>query len=211
MSDQSTTRETRWFIWNLRLHTWIGLFLLLFIWLFAVSGLVLNHPRWEFARLWDNRQESTTHHEVKLPANATDDIKIQETVRQLGLHGEIDRMESKHGHIEFRVARPGLINVVSLSPAMGRVKVKEIRVNSWGVMKQLHSFTGIRADNPSERREWAMSWVWSIAMDATAIALLLFIFSGLWIWYRRKENIIVGLIVLILGCAACGFFVFGLA
>ena len=35
--------------WNRKLHFYAGLFLLLFIWLFAVSGLILNHPKWTFA------------------------------------------------------------------------------------------------------------------------------------------------------------------
>ena len=67
MSDPSTPREIRWLAWNRRWHTWMGLFLLLFLWLFAVSGLILNHPNWKFAQFWQARQESTAPAGVKLP------------------------------------------------------------------------------------------------------------------------------------------------
>jgi len=30
--------------WNRKLHFYTGLFLLFFLWLFAFSGLLLNHP-----------------------------------------------------------------------------------------------------------------------------------------------------------------------
>ena len=44
--------------WNRKLHFYAGLFLLFFMWLFAFSGLVLNHPTWSFAESWTNRKET---------------------------------------------------------------------------------------------------------------------------------------------------------
>ena len=36
-----------WFeTWNKKLHIYIGLYFLLFLWLFSISGLFLNHPPW---------------------------------------------------------------------------------------------------------------------------------------------------------------------
>ena len=32
--------------WNRRIHIWFGLYMLLFLWVIAVSGLVMNHPDW---------------------------------------------------------------------------------------------------------------------------------------------------------------------
>jgi len=32
--------------WSRRIHIWLGLYMLLFLWLFAVSGLFMNHPDW---------------------------------------------------------------------------------------------------------------------------------------------------------------------
>ena len=41
-------------IWNRKLHYYVGLYLLTFVWLFAVSGLIINHPGWAFADFWPN-------------------------------------------------------------------------------------------------------------------------------------------------------------
>ena len=37
-------------VWNRRLHYYLGLYLLFFSWLFVLTGLLLNHPRWQFAQ-----------------------------------------------------------------------------------------------------------------------------------------------------------------
>ena len=42
--------------WNRRLHFYLGLYLLFFIWLFALTGLLLNHPKWSFADFWPMRR-----------------------------------------------------------------------------------------------------------------------------------------------------------
>jgi hypothetical protein len=44
--------------WNRKLHFYTGLFLLLFLWLFAFTGLLLNHPTWAFQESWLNRHET---------------------------------------------------------------------------------------------------------------------------------------------------------
>ena len=43
--------------WNRKLHFYFGLFLLFFTWLFAFTGLLLNHPTWSFAESWTNRKD----------------------------------------------------------------------------------------------------------------------------------------------------------
>ena len=37
--------------WNRRIHYYLGLYFLLFLWLFSFTGLLLNHPRWALSRI----------------------------------------------------------------------------------------------------------------------------------------------------------------
>ena len=53
--------------WNRKLHFYAGLFLLFFIWLFAFSGLLLNHPSWSFAESWNNRKETNYERQITAP------------------------------------------------------------------------------------------------------------------------------------------------
>ena len=54
--------------WNTKLHIYFGLFTLWFLWLFAVSGVILNHP------LWFNEPPTRSEFEqlVEIPARKGD-------------------------------------------------------------------------------------------------------------------------------------------
>src|SRR4029079_4833360 len=77
--------------WNRKLHFYSGLFLLVFLWLFAFTGLLLNHPKWTLQESWLNRHET----KYKLPivppaAGLTGDLEqAHDLMRQMPIHGEL--------------------------------------------------------------------------------------------------------------------------
>ena len=75
--------------WNRKLHFYSGLFLLFFMWLFAFSGLLLNHPTWSFAESWTNRKETNYEREITAPGpEVKGDLgQAREILRQLGIEG----------------------------------------------------------------------------------------------------------------------------
>src|SRR5437899_5859430 len=77
--------------WNRKLHFCAGLFLLYFMWLFAFSGLLLNHPTWSFAESWNNRKERNYQREITAPGpEVKGDLgQARESLKQLGIGGEI--------------------------------------------------------------------------------------------------------------------------
>ena len=64
-------------VWNQKLHIFVGLYLLLFVVFYAFSGLLLNHPKWEFSQFWPNRRESTAEFPVKKPDAPSNLAKAQ--------------------------------------------------------------------------------------------------------------------------------------
>jgi len=89
--------------------------------------------------------------------------------------------------------------------------VQHIEVNAWGVMNALHTFRRTRATTPSAVRDWMLTEIWVVAMDALAAGLLLMVFSSYYMWYRLKRKRTLGLVVLTGGVVSCGFFAVGLA
>src|SRR3982751_981296 len=77
--------------WNRKLHFYSGLFLMFFLWLFAFTGLLLNHPKWTFHEHWKNRKETNYERPIKAPGpEARGDLaQAQEIMRQLGITGDI--------------------------------------------------------------------------------------------------------------------------
>jgi len=55
--------------WNRRLHYYLGLYFLFFLWLFSLTGLMLNHQQW-FTDLYDRHQVSYDP-EIRTPFGVT--------------------------------------------------------------------------------------------------------------------------------------------
>lgn len=195
-----------------QLHNYLGLFLLLFLWMFSVSGLVLNHSAWSAGRFWEARNETTTNREIRAPAATGDLALATDVMRQLGIVGEVGdmRRHPDSARLDFQVVKPGHVFRVEARVDSAVARVTEIRLKAWGVMDALHKFTGVRVSNSSERRDWLLTRLWSAAMDALALGMLVPVGSGLYLWFRRVDTRRPGLVVLLTGIACCAFFLFGL-
>jgi hypothetical protein len=198
--------------WNTRLHYFLGLYLLLFVWLFAFTGLLLNHSSWKFAEFWDSRKQSAMGQDIVPPSVKGDLARAHDLMEQLGIRGEIEWTTSPgdSSRLDFRVSRRGHIFEIKTDFVRKKATVQRIDLNAWGILRILHTFTGVRLDDPRNQRDWAFTSAWALAMDAVAIGLILMILSSLWIWYETRRHRVLGGIVLLAGCLACGLFCVGL-
>jgi hypothetical protein len=199
-------------VWNRRVHYYLGLYLLFFCWLFAFTGLLLNHPRWEFAQFWPNRVQTTTEHVIQAPQGTTDLERARELTRQLGIVGEIHwpGATSASGPFAFQVSRPGRIVEVNADLQSGRATLQRTDVNAWGVVHVLHTFIGVRANDTRNTRDWTLTTVWALSMDAVAAGLIVMVFSSYIIWFPMKRARRGGIVALLAGLVSCSLFLTGL-
>src|SRR5205814_7739965 len=131
--------------WNRKLHFYAGLFLLFFIWLFAFSGLLLNHPAWTFAEFWTHREETNYERDITEPsADVKGDLaQARDILKQLKIVGEImwTTTRTDANQFDFQVRRPGHFFFIKADLAQKHVTVRQAEVNQWGVIKVLHTFT----------------------------------------------------------------------
>jgi hypothetical protein len=198
--------------WNGRLHYFLGLYLLFFVWLYGFTGLLLNHSQWRFAEFWDSRQQTKFDRDIVSPASKGDLAEARDIMGQLGVRGEIEWTVTQNdaSRFDFRVSRPGHIFDVKTDLARKKASVQRIDLNAWGVMRLLHTFTGVRLDDQRNQRDWVLTSVWALAMDAVAAGLILMVLSGLMMWYDARQNMLLGGIALLLGFLSCGLFCVGL-
>jgi hypothetical protein len=199
-------------IWNRKLHIYTGLYLLLFVWLFAVSGLILNHPKWNFTEFWPQRKQSSFERTIQIPPETSDLAKAKNLMRQLGISGEISWTTTypTAERLDFRVNKPGKMLTIKTDLKSKLATVEQIRVNAWGVLRLIHEFTGVRLNEPKEQRDWLLTKIWSLSMDAVVIGLLFMVASSFYMWYQLKPKRRLGLVIFGLGIICTGFFVFGL-
>ena len=198
--------------WNRRLHYFIGLFLLFFVWLFAFTGLLLNHPKWTFANFWPTRKQTTFEREIHRPPAASDTAQAQNILAQLGLTGEIEWTSARadSSRLDFRAGRPGHTFEIKADLDGERATVQRIDVNGWGVMRTLHTFTGVRAGDARNQRDWILTKIWAFSMDAVAVGLLMMVFGSYYMWWRLPRKRAWGMVALVSGWMTFGWFVAGL-
>jgi len=200
--------------WNRKLHFYSGLFLIFFLWLFAFTGLLLNHPKWTFHEHWKNRNETNYERPIKPPApDATGDLaQAQDIMQQLGIRGDIlwTTTRTDPGLLDFQVRRPGHFFFIKANWTQGSATVRQADVNLWGVMKFLHVFSGNVPDDPRNRRDWALTYLWAYSMDVVAIGLIFMVLSSVYMWLQLPQKRRPVAIVLGLGSLTCGLFCVGL-
>ncbi len=211
-SAKPVVREGVLTAWNRKLHYYLGLYLLLFLWLFCLTGLLLNHGSWKFAEFWTNRQQSTYSLAIQAPAAGGDLEQAREILRQTGIRGEIEwtRARADANVLEFRASRPGRIFDIKADFAGNRATVQRIDFNAWGVTRVLHTFTGVRIGDARNSRDWWATTVWALSMDAVAAGLVFMVFSSVYMWWAQRQKRGWGLAALALGVVSCGVFVAGL-
>ncbi len=76
-------------------------------------------------------------------------------------------------------------------------------MNAWGVMHVLYTFTGMPAAGPRNERDWILTTVWAVSIDAVAAGLIFMVFSSYIMWYRLKAKRVGGMVALGLGFVIC--------
>jgi hypothetical protein len=199
-------------VWNRKGHYYLGLYFLVFVWLFAFTGLLLNHGQWKFAEFWPTRKVSQWERALNVPPAGTELDRARDLMTQLGIRGEIEWTAATPGsnRWEFRVNRPGQNWTVKVNADQARAQVEKTEVNGWGVLRVMHTFTGVRAVDSRNQRDWILTTIWALAMDAVAAGLVLMVLSGLWLWWGLPGKRKLGALSLLLGVVTCAWLVVGL-
>ena len=196
--------------WNRKLHYYLGLYFLLFLWLFSFTGLLLNHPRWALSRI-PNEPNPSYEKTINTPAGDSDLARAHDLMRQLGISGEVEWPPQSQGRFDFNIAIPRKAIQVRVDLAQRRATVQQIDRSMWSALRISHTFSGSRYNNPTNSRDWLLTSLWVVAMDALAIGLLVMVFGSYYMWYCLKQRRTLGWLALGSGLCGGAVFVFGLA
>ena len=193
--------------WNRKLHYYLGLYFLFFLWLFSVTGLMLNHQQW--FRGLNERVETSYELPIATPAGDTPLQRTRDVMRQLELRGEIDWPPAQPvGHLDFSVSRPTDSAQVRVDLSARTAYVRYFDNNRRLAFQVFHTFSGSRFNQPATRRDWIVTSLWAFAMDALAVGLIVMVLGSYYMWWRLKKAKTLGAILLAGGIAACfAFFI----
>jgi hypothetical protein len=157
--------------------------------LFAFTGLMLNHPEW-----FGLDKVTETVAQGTLPARClkpVDRLAIVEALRaDYSAAGPVETFTLDEANILVVFAQPGRRTVAMIDPASGAVEVTTATRGLPGLLADLHTGHGVDG-----------RWKW--VLDATAIALLLSVISGVVVCLSLPRRRWWGLGVLAAGIALC--------
>ena len=203
----SSTRRLE--AWNRKLHFYLGLYFLLFLWLFSLTGLMLNHGQWAVSLAANLRTDTRYERPVTVPTQGSQLVQIRDVMTQLGLVGEIDIPNQQPGWLSFSTSRPADSNQVRVDLGKGVAAVQHFENGHLGRFRTLHTFSGFRYNQPASQRDWIVTTLWVTAMDALAAGLIVMILGSYYMWWRLKKRHALGIAALVLGTLTCAWFVSG--
>jgi hypothetical protein len=198
-------------LWNRKLHYYIGLYLLFFVWLYSLTGLLLNHSTWQFQQFWPSRTVSAEERLIQDPAPAADLEQARELMRQFGIRGEITLPVGRptSTRLEVRANRPGYNYLIVADLSQSWARLETTHVNGWGAVRALHEFIGASRVGSGTGRNWLVTSAWALSMDAVSLGLIVMVVGGYYLWWRLPRKRAWGVVALALGVLCCGAFVFG--
>lgn len=194
--------------WNRKIHIYLGLYLLFFIWLFGFSGLLLNH-HWEFTDFWENRKEIKYDKTVQISGEREQYALVHEIMYKLNLDGSIINPGFSNDSIllNFIIAKPGTRYDVQANLNDGKIMVTEAKFNNWGIMRSLHTLRNPTLKEQSERYQTAIASIWSVSIDIVSVGLIVICLGGWYIWLQVPgKRFYLGLVSIASGFILCVYF-----
>jgi hypothetical protein len=181
---------------NRKTHIYTGLFLIFFIFLFAISGFMLNH-RWSLWDYWKSRNEQVKIILVDIPDEDTDLAKARNILSQTGCTGEIHFISHnvQSNLLEIKTTRPGQKTAIEVDLATGAGQITVTDLNGWELLPALHVLTGLHS-NISNKKNWFWTKIWSLMIDITAVGLLVLLASGFYLWLSLGRERRIGLMIM---------------
>ena len=212
MESKGSKNSVNYFLaFNRKIHIYLGLFLLLFIWLFCISGLIINHGEWKFAGFYEQRKERKTDFTFPVSSLNHNPELVRLVFTKLDIAGEVENIKSTSESIDFRVHSPGTVRDIHIDPSSGKGTLKEIKFNFWGKLKTLHTHNGVNKMDLSKTPNWIITKIWRFTMDMIAIILILLCLGSWVMWYRVRQDYQLGYFLLAFGFIVSGYYIFLIA
>jgi hypothetical protein len=179
-----------------RTHMYLALFLFPWVLMYALSTLVMNH-RAAFVGMYGEGpvpfvEERRLVHEGAFPENAelrTISTAILTSVGFDGAHGVSRR---KDGTIAIN--RNDLVTPrrLTYSPADRTLVIERMQSRPNAFLERFHRRRGYATG-------YTLDTVWAVSVDAFIVAMVVWVLSGLWMWWEMKVTRFLGLAALLGG------------
>jgi hypothetical protein len=167
------------------IHLLLASFSLPFLIMYGVSAVQMSHSTWfQMKPVVQERQLSLTMDQTDARAIAREIME-----RNSLIQGEVSNIQPNDSGIVLRIVVPGTVHEVRYERASGAARVKTSVAGVMGMLNRLHHWAGFWLEPVSMK-------VWAVAVAVVSAALVLLGASGIYMWFTRRPERRIGLLLL---------------
>jgi hypothetical protein len=166
------------------IHLLCGVFAVPALVIYGVSAMQMAHSKW-FAM-----KPTVTEVEMPMSPGYTDGRQLaHDVMASRSIRGEIASVKQTKGGFEVRVTVPGTVHEIRYDGTGGRVRLKTSVAGFMGMLNRLHHAAGLG-------HEYLPLRLWGIFCGVVSLAILGLGVTGIWMWWLRKQERTLGLVLL---------------
>lgn len=187
-----------------RVHMYLALFLMPWLAMYALAAMAMNHRdyfiRLYDGNLWKTELESTRDYQPDLPPDINDEDLANRILDELELAGPHVINRSAGGR-QLNIVRddPLAAREISYVPDEHKLTVKKFPLRPATTLVRLHHRHGFK-------RTDSVSLAWAVGADIAAIGMVVWVATGVWLWWEIKSARRWGVACLALGLGAFAAF-----
>jgi hypothetical protein len=187
-----------------RSHLYVALFLSPWLLMYAVSTVVMNHRSLFVAKYGPGPGAFERERELTFAGAFSPDATPRDVARTLlasldleGAHNVARRPDGS-----LLIQRNDLVapRRITFTPGDGKVVVEKLALRPNALLERYHRRRGYDTG-------YALDTAWAVSVDIFIAAIVLWVLSGLWMWWEMKRTRLVGLLAAIGGSAVFAAYV----
>jgi hypothetical protein len=187
-----------------RTHLYLALFLTPWILMYAASTFVMNHRAW-FQSLYGGPPpqlvvEREQTYEAVFPEDATVKQIAEQILSSMNLEGAFNvSQRPRDGAVVINRLDPVTPRRITYQPAANKITIERLPWETRAYLERMHRRRGYQHDRVLED-------AWAFSVDLFIVAVMFWVFSGIWMWWELKGARRWGALAIISSAAIFGFF-----
>lgn len=188
-----------------RLHLYAALLLSPWLLMYGISTLVMNHRAFFAEKHGRGAPPYVLERELTYAASFKPDASAREMARHLLASLDLDGAHTvtRRPDGTLVILRQSLVTPrrITYRPAEQKLVIESMEPRANALLERFHRRRGYGTG-------YLLDTVWAVTVDAVILAIVVWVGSGLWMWWGMKPSRLPGLIALLGGTALFTLFVF---
>jgi hypothetical protein len=188
-----------------RSHMYVALFLSPWLLMYALSTLVMNHRAYFVQKHGAGPAPFHKERELTYAGSFSPDTAPRDIARQILASLDLDGAHAVNRRADGSVVinRNDLVSPrrITYTPTDQKLVVEKMEPRANALLERFHRRRGYTTG-------YALDSVWAVTVDLVIAAIVVWVLSGLWMWWEMKVTRLAGAVAAVGGAALFAFYVF---